>query len=216
MRSRPFHEADLWSVAVYLARSKYMVIPEGWETCHYFSRFCFPTNSVDNCLLPHILLLLVKPCKPCRGRCIERTEAPLDPLFTWPMRCAWRFHTFTIFIWGVEPELMGLIETNLPQWACLFRTCSVFCRICIICNDRQATKKMIAWKSVRLAVQKRRMTVKTREKRENEKWPKLPEKSRKSRKNRKNHEIKAAKTTKAKITKNAKNTKIAKNTKNAK
>ena len=57
MRSRPFHEADLWSVAVYLARSKYMVIPEGWETCHYFSRFCFPTNSVDNCLLPHILLL---------------------------------------------------------------------------------------------------------------------------------------------------------------
>ena len=44
MWSRPFHEADLWSVAVYLARSKYMVIPEGWETCHYFSRFCFPPS----------------------------------------------------------------------------------------------------------------------------------------------------------------------------
>jgi hypothetical protein len=108
MRSRPFHEADLWSVAVYLARSKYMVIPEGWETCHYFSRFCFPTNSVDNCLLPHILLLLVKPCKPCRGRCIERTEAPLDPLFTWPMRCAWRFHTSNYFHMGCRTWTHGL------------------------------------------------------------------------------------------------------------
>ena len=26
----------------------------------------------------------------------------------------------TIFIWSVEPKLMGLIDTNLPQWAVYF------------------------------------------------------------------------------------------------
>lgn len=64
--------------------------------------------SYQFCRIPHILLLLVKPCEPCRGRCTERIEAPLDPLFTWPMRCAWRFHTSNYFHMGCRTWTRGL------------------------------------------------------------------------------------------------------------
>ena len=87
MWSRPYHEADLWSVAIYLARSKhrsYLKDEKLVITFHssVFLKVCGWLPSKELQLLFQLLillLLLLEPWKSRRVRCMERIEAPLDP-----------------------------------------------------------------------------------------------------------------------------------------